>query len=49
MSFDNKEKFKNEIKKLFDSIYDLNNQDFPEEFKFLQLNEQDLLKSKKKK
>ncbi|RVU55764.1 hypothetical protein [Anaerosphaera multitolerans] len=48
MSFDNKEKFKNEIKKLFDSIYDLNNQDFPEEFKFLQLNEQDLLKSKKR-
>lgn len=48
MSFDDKEKFKNEIKKLFDSIYDLNNQDFPEEFKFLQLNEQDLLKSKKR-
>lgn len=40
---------KEDLKEFFDYIYDLNNQDFPEEFKFLQLNEQDLLKSKKKK
>lgn len=39
---------KEDLKEFFDYIYDLNNQDFPEEFKFLQLNEQDLLKSKKR-
>lgn len=39
---------KEEIKKIFDNKYDLINKDFPEEFKFLQLNEQDLFKSKKR-